>query len=197
MTARDLQEKALREIQRLGQEYDADFVPGWRVLAVVWGYEQWAVERLSEYGVEAREIRAYKRQRASKRHKKLVSVPHTIPGYCWAKFEVPNEREKVVDHIKERSNIYSILQTDGRDFSINDKRLAEICAIMRTEEFDKKVLEFVGQTVRINEGPFTGYSGEVESQTHKGDDFIIRVLLDLLGGKTPVEMDAEQVSKVA
>ena len=41
----------------------------------------------------------------------------------------------------------------------------------------------IGQTININDGPLAGFAGLFDGMT--GDDRV-RVLIDMLGGKTPV-----------
>ncbi|MBK5292990.1 MAG: transcription termination/antitermination protein NusG, partial [Acidobacteriia bacterium] len=51
-----------------------------------------------------------------------------------------------------------------------------------------------GETVRINEGPFTNFSGKVDEVNPDRDT--LRVLVTIFGRATPVELDFLQVEKI-
>ena len=53
---------------------------------------------------------------------------------------------------------------------------------------------FVGETVRIKEGPFTDFNGSVEDVNY--DKSKVRVAVTIFGRATPVELDFAQVEKV-
>ena len=52
-----------------------------------------------------------------------------------------------------------------------------------------------GETVRITEGPFTNFSGKVDEINPERST--LRVLVTIFGRSTPVELDFEQVEKIA
>ncbi len=52
-----------------------------------------------------------------------------------------------------------------------------------------------GETVRITEGPFTNFSGKVDEINPERST--LRVMVTIFGRSTPVELDFEQVEKIA
>ena len=52
-----------------------------------------------------------------------------------------------------------------------------------------------GETVRITEGPFTNFSGKVDEINPERNT--LRVMVTIFGRSTPVELDFEQVEKIA
>ena len=52
-----------------------------------------------------------------------------------------------------------------------------------------------GETVRITEGPFTNFSGKVDEINPERST--LRVLVTIFGRSTPVELDFEQLEKIA
>jgi len=172
------------------------FQPGWRILAIDCGHraDERVIEKLAERGVMARQIIATEYRRPNRRKRTKVPFQIPVPGYIFADCPEPDHRETIVDLIKERKDIYNILRRDNQDFVINSVQLEQICDNMI---FDEKTLDLIGETVRFDDGPFTGHSGEVESQEQKGDKLILHVLLELMGGFNTVPVYSEQVSKVA
>jgi transcriptional antiterminator NusG len=57
-----------------------------------------------------------------------------------------------------------------------------------------KVLFEIGEMVRVKEGPFTDFNGNVEDVNY--DKSKIRVAVTIFGRSTPVELDFGQVEKV-
>ena len=57
-----------------------------------------------------------------------------------------------------------------------------------------KVLFEVGELVRVKEGPFTDFNGDVEDVNYEKSK--LRVSVTIFGRATPVELDFGQVEKV-
>jgi transcriptional antiterminator NusG len=57
-----------------------------------------------------------------------------------------------------------------------------------------KVLYEVGEVVRIKEGPFTDFNGNVEEVNYEKSK--VRVTVTIFGRATPVELEFAQVEKV-
>jgi transcriptional antiterminator NusG len=51
-----------------------------------------------------------------------------------------------------------------------------------------------GDTVRVNEGPFADFTGKVESIDAERSK--VKVLINIFGRETPVELEVDQVEKV-
>jgi transcriptional antiterminator NusG len=51
----------------------------------------------------------------------------------------------------------------------------------------------LGETVRVKEGPFANFSGEIVEINE--DQLKVKVLVDIFGRETPVELDFSQVAK--
>ena len=52
----------------------------------------------------------------------------------------------------------------------------------------------IGETVRVKEGPFADFSGQVEDINE--DQLKLKVLVNIFGRETPVELDFSQVAKL-
>ena len=73
----------------------------------------------------------------------------------------------------------------------------EVTTILKRMGMEEKRVEVefeVGETVQIKEGPFSSYSGTIEElDTDKAK---VKVLVDMFGRDTKVELDFEQVEKL-
>ena len=58
---------------------------------------------------------------------------------------------------------------------------------------DISVSFFVGEPVKVNHGPFSGFTGEVEEVNN--DKKKLKVMVKVFGRKTPLELDFKQVEK--
>ena len=52
----------------------------------------------------------------------------------------------------------------------------------------------IGETVKVNEGPFANFTGSVEEIDK--DKAKVKVLVDMFGRDTPVELEFTQVEKI-
>ena len=66
--------------------------------------------------------------------------------------------------------------------------------ILDSEDVERPKVAFdVGETVKINDGPFLNFSGVIEEvEPEKGK---LKVTVDIFGRKTPVELEYWQVEK--
>ena len=57
-----------------------------------------------------------------------------------------------------------------------------------------RLLYEVGETIRVKEGPFADFSGEVAEINE--DQLKVKVLVNIFGRETPVELEFSQVAKL-
>jgi len=83
-----------------------------------------------------------------------------------------------------------------RPAPISEREAAVILDRMRegVEKPRPKFLFEVGETVRINEGPFNDFNGVVESVDYEKSR--LHVAVSIFGRSTPVELEFGQVEKV-
>ena len=79
---------------------------------------------------------------------------------------------------------------------ILEREVNKIMAQMKegVEKPKPKVLFEVGEIVRVKEGPFTDFNGNVEEVNYEKNK--IRVSVTIFGRSTPVELDFGQVEKL-
>src|SRR3546814_2336036 len=83
----------------------------------------------------------------------------------------------------------------NRPAPISDREVEKILSQMEegVEKAKPKVLFEVGEMVRVKEGPFADFNGNVEDVNYEKSK--VRVSVTIFGRATPVELDFGQVEK--
>jgi transcriptional antiterminator NusG len=124
---------------------------------------------------------------------KSISERKFFPGYVLAQMEMTDESWHLV---KSTPKVTGFVGGSGnKPTPITDK---EVEAILRqiqegVEKPKPKVLFEVGESVRVTEGPFNDFHGNVEEVNY--DKNKLRVSVLIFGRATPVELDFGQVEK--
>ena len=124
--------------------------------------------------------------------KRVVKEKISLPGYVLVEAQLVGD---VAHTLRFTPNVLGFL--GGLD-SPTPVKQADINRMLGTEESvsEEDVVEIpftVGETVKVNDGPFSGFSGlieEVNTEKHK-----LRVMVKIFGRKTPLELSFMQVVK--
>ncbi|MBQ1772803.1 MAG: transcription termination/antitermination factor NusG [Prevotella sp.] len=124
--------------------------------------------------------------------KRVVKEKISLPGYVLVEAELKGD---VAHTLRFMPNVLGFL--GGLD-NPTPVRQADINRILgnaeETELVDEVVIPFVvDETVKVTDGPFSGFSGiieEVNAEKHK-----LKVMVKIFGRKTPLELNYTQVSK--
>ena len=125
---------------------------------------------------------------------KAITERRFFPGYVLCEMEMTDESWHLV---KSTSKVTGFLGGSGsRPAPISDKEVAKIMSQMQegVEKPKPKTLFEVGELVRVREGPFTDFNGNVEEVNYEKSR--IRVSVTIFGRGTPVELEFGQVEKV-
>jgi transcriptional antiterminator NusG len=96
--------------------------------------------------------------------------------------------------IRNTSGVTGFVSSGTRPVPLSTDEVNHILRAMRMEQPRVRIGFAVGQNVRISDGPFEDLVGTVEEiNTEKGK---VRVLVNMLGRETPVELDFLQVEKL-
>ena len=125
--------------------------------------------------------------------KKTKSTRKFFPGYVLVKMEMSDEAWHVV---KNTPKVTGFVGTGNRPVPLSD---AEVDRIVRqisvAAEKPKPKLEYrIGENVRIVDGPFSSFTGQVEEVNE--DRSTLKVMVTIFGRATPVELEFLQVEKV-
>ena len=129
----------------------------------------------------------------SKGGQKSISERRIFPGYVMVEMELTDETWHV---IKNTPRVTGFLGGSGnRPSPISEKEVAKILSQMEegVERPRPKVLFEVGEMVRVKEGPFADFNGNVEEVNCEKSK--VRVSVAIFGRSTPVELDFSQVEK--
>lgn len=125
--------------------------------------------------------------------KKKISERRVFPGYVMIQMEMSDEAWYMV---KSTPGVAGFVGSGVRPVALQDEEVAQILQASQ-EKMEKpipKVSFEKGESVRINEGPFTNFNGTVdEIHPEKGK---LKVMVSIFGRSTPVEMEYWQVEKV-
>lgn len=124
---------------------------------------------------------------------KAITKRKFFPGYMLVQMELTDESWHLVKSTPKVTGFVG--GTGNRPIPITDKEVENILAQVREGE-DKprpKILFEVGENVRVKEGPFTDFHGNVEEVNY--DKNKLRVSVLIFGRATPVELDFGQVEK--
>ena len=124
---------------------------------------------------------------------KSISERKFFPGYILVQMEMTDESWHLV---KSTAKVTGFVGgSANKPTPISDKEVANILQQVQegVEKPKPKVLFEVGEAVRVKEGPFTDFHGNVEEVNY--DKSKLRVSVLIFGRATPVELDFGQVEK--
>lgn len=130
--------------------------------------------------------------------KKIVTTRKLHPGYVYIEMVLLDEGRRLLD-----KPWYFIRGIDGVIGFVGGERPQEVTSdeiatikeqVSDSEDTEKPKVNFdLGETIKINDGPFLNFSGVIEEiEPDKGK---LKVTVDIFGRKTPVELEYWQVEK--
>jgi len=125
--------------------------------------------------------------------KKIVKERSYLPGYVLVEAALVGE---VAHHLRNTPNVIGFL--GGMDKPV-PLRQSEVNRILGTVDELQDVGEeinipyVVGETVKVNYGPFSGFNGVVEEINNEKKK--LKVMVKIFGRKTPLELGFMQVEK--
>ena len=126
--------------------------------------------------------------------KKAITERRLYSGYVLVEMDMTDEAWHLV---KSTPKVTGFLGgTANKPSPLPQREVDEILARMQ-EGYEKprpKVLFEVGEMVRVKEGPFTDFNGNVEEVNY--DKNRVRVSVTIFGRSTPVDLEFGQVEKV-
>jgi transcription termination/antitermination protein NusG len=169
----------------------------WFVLHTYSGYEN-KVKRSIEHRVEALDLgdRVYEiivptqdqiEIRSGQRHTVQRKV---FPGYVLVRMEMDDDTWYA---LRNTPGVTGFVNVNNKPVPLGEGEVQAIMQGMTAEAPKVKVSFQVGDTVRINDGPFADFRGEIdEINQEKGK---MKVLVSFFGRETPVELDFLQAER--
>ena len=124
---------------------------------------------------------------------KSISERKFFPGYVLVEMEMTDETWHLVKSTPKVTGFVG--GSANKPTPISDKEVQNILQQIQegVEKPKPKVLFEIGEAVRVREGPFTDFHGNVEDVNY--DKSKLRVSVSIFGRSTPVELDFGQVEK--
>jgi transcriptional antiterminator NusG len=169
----------------------------WYVLHTYSGYEN-KVKKTIESRIDALDLkeRVYEivvptqdeiEIKAGQRHTVQRKV---FPGYVLVRMEMDDDTWYA---LRNTPGVTGFINIDNKPVPLEDSAVQAIMKGMTAEAPVVKMSFAIGDTVRIIDGPFADFRGEIdEINNEKGK---IRVLVSFFGRETPVELDFLQAEK--
>ena len=124
---------------------------------------------------------------------KSITKRRIFPGYVLVEMDLTDETWHLV---KNTNRVTGFLGGSGnRPTPISKREVEKIFSQMEegVEKPRPKILFEVGEIVRVKEGPFADFNGNVEKVNYEKSK--VRVSVTIFGRATPVDLDFSQIEK--
>lgn len=147
--------------------------------------------RIHEVVIPTREVPEFKNG------KKVMTEKKLFPGYLLCRTVLDDDAWYV---IRNTPGVTGFVNQGGKPSPMRRKDVENFLGIEadRKQEQSKKskpMFEYsMGETVRVKEGPFADFSGEIIEINE--DQLKVKVLVNIFGRETPVELEFAQVARL-
>ncbi len=148
-------------------------------------------DRIYEVEIPMEDVKEVKNGRT------VVTRKKVFPGYVLVRAEMDDE---VWAAIRNTPGVTSFVGAGSKPTPLSRQEVETMLSFqspegMRQAPARKPVHGFeIGETVRVKEGPLADFSGQIAEIN--ADQMKLKVLFDIFGRETPVELDFSQVDKV-
>ena len=123
--------------------------------------------------------------------KKEIVEEKIYPGYVFVEMIVTDDSWYVV---RNTPNVTGFVGSGTTPIPVSDEEMKELLKRIEVKEPQYKIEVKVGDLVKIIDGPFKDFDGKVaEVDEERGK---IKVMINLFGRDTPVELDSLQIKKL-
>ncbi len=130
--------------------------------------------------------------------KKTVTTRKLYPGYVFIDMILLDENNRIIEKpwyfIRDTQGIIGFVGGERPTPTSADEIASIKAQISDSEDTERPKVQFeVGETIKINDGPFLNFSGVIEEiDPEKGK---LKVTVNIFGRNTPVELEYWQVEK--
>lgn len=131
------------------------------------------------------------RELQTRNNKRYEIDRKVFPGYILIQMSLTDEAYKLV---KSTSGVTGFVQSGNKPVPMEDYEVRRIQQNLAASQEAPKVNWNKNETIRVVEGPFSDFTGKIEEVIP--DKEKLKVLINIFGRDTPVELDFNQVEKV-
>ncbi|MGB3455090.1 MAG: transcription termination/antitermination protein NusG [Litorimonas sp.] len=130
-----------------------------------------------------------------RRGRKVESERKFFPGYVLVKVDLTDEAYHIIANSPKVTGFLGASSTSKKPRPVPDSEVARIIGTDGDEAAPvRPMISFdIGETIKVIDGPFQSFSGSVESVDEEAAR--LKVLINIFGQGTPVELDYSQVEK--
>lgn len=131
-----------------------------------------------------------------KNGKKVIKEKNLYSGYVFIEALLTGE---VQHELRNTTNVIDFLKGRGKDAKPERLRESEVMRMLGTadelaDQNDGEVNDYVvGETVKVNDGPFKGFNGEIDEVYPEKKK--LKVMVKIFGRKTSLVLDNSQVER--
>lgn len=123
--------------------------------------------------------------------KRVEKDRKVFPGYILVNMMMSDDAFKLV---KSTSGVTGFVQSGNKPIPLENYEVMRIMNNLAESQEAPKVAWNKGENIRVVEGPFSDFSGKIEEVMT--DKEKLKVLINIFGRDTPVELDFNQVEKL-
>jgi transcriptional antiterminator NusG len=129
-----------------------------------------------------------------KNGKKKVVKRKVFPGYVLVEIIMTDDSWYVVRNTPGVTGFVGSAGSGSKPTALLPEEVNVILKRMGVEERRADIDYEIGETVRVKEGPFANFTGSIEEMDK--DKSKLKVLVNMFGRDTPVELDFTQIDKL-
>ena len=173
----------------------------WYVVHTYSGYENKVKanleKRLASMGMEDKIFRILvpeDEETEVKNGKRKVSMKKVFPGYVLTEMIMTDDSWYVVRNTPGVTGFVGSTGSGSKPTPLLPEEAETILKQMGMKETEVEIDFVEGETVTVTDGPFTNFTGSIEQIDL--DRQKIKVLVNMFGRETPVELDFSQITKL-
>lgn len=179
-----------------GKRYDT--TKQWYAIHTYSGYEEKVAESIRQRAASMdmadkifQVLVPKEKQIEIKNGKRKVVEKRIFQGYVLVQMKMSEDAWYIV---RNTPNVTGFVGTGTEPTPVSNDEMEKIMKRMGKEEPKHKIDFKIGEVVNITDGPFKGFDGSIsEIDPQKGK---LKVLVNMFGRETPVELDSLQVKRV-